>query len=114
MDCRSLTQRLEPTVHEASLPMVTAEQAVRLVQEVKTGKHEVVREVEEVTSERDSLKAEVSSLTQKVSYVEAQLVQAKDSKAAQQASPSASKQVKVCTTVVLMHNSSPNNNLQVF
>lgn len=93
-------------MHEASLPVATAEQAVRLVQEVKTGKHEMVREaVKEVAVERDSLRAEVSSLTEKVSDVEAQLVQAKDRKAAQQGSPSGSKQVKVCTTIVLISGS---------
>ena len=70
---------------------------MRGVQEVKTGKHEVVREaVKEVTSERDSLKAEVSSLTKKVNDVEAQLQQAaKDKKPTQQGSPSGTKQVKV-------------------
>ena len=74
-----------------------------ILQEVKTGKHEVVKEaVKEVASERNSLKAEVSSLTQKVSDVESQLQQvARERKAAGQQLAAGKKEVQVCNTPFL-------------
>lgn len=69
------------------------------LQEVKSGKHEVVKEaVREVASERDTLKAEVSSLTKQVSDMQAELQQAaKEKKPADQQSAAAGKQeLEVC------------------
>ena len=74
-------------------------------QEVKSGKHEVVKEaVREVASERDGLKAEVSSLTKKVSEVQSELKQVVgQKKAAHQQPVAAAKQeaqAQVCCILV--------------
>ena len=68
------------------------------VQEVKSGKHEVVKEaVREVASERDGLKAEVSSLTKKVSEVQSELEQVKGQKKTADQQPAADKrEAQVC------------------
>ena len=69
-------------------------------QEVKSGKHEVVKEaVRDVASERDGLKAEVSSLTMKVNEVQSELQQVVGKKKAadqQSAAAAAKKEAQVC------------------
>lgn len=98
----SMLLESQPFAHGACSPHGIA------LQEVKSGKHEVVKEaVREVASERDSLKAEVFSLTKQVSGLQSELQQAvKETKSADQQSAAPGKQeLQVATEHMLAQHS---------